>query len=294
MVWNLEGKWALITGAASGIGRETSLLLAGEGCNLVLVDIDKEGLALIEKEVIEKGVRAFSHVTDITKADEVENLAQEVRSKVGGIDILVNNAGIGYSADLRHTPEEDWRKLFEINFFAQVRMTNAFLPMLIARKGQIVNMSTGQVFYPVPTWGAYAASKAAFATYSECLSWELSCFGIRVTTVFPGLINTHFYNGVRAKNFPQRFVLWYIRALGSTPDKMAKKIVRGIKRRKRRVIQSWVNWVTYLGRRPGGVLYDVVGEAFAWSLCDRRVSSRERSDKGAEKPGCEAGLQEGF
>lgn len=270
MAQELTGKWVLITGAASGIGRETSLLLADEGCNLVLVDRDEKGLKTTEEEAKSRGSQVFSMNIDITDSAKILSLANEVREHCGYIDILVNNAGVGHSADLRHTTEEDWRRLFEINFFAQVKMTNSFLPMLIERRGQIVNISTGQVFYPVPTWGAYAASKAALATYSECLSWELSCFGIKVTTVFPGLIKSHFYNGVRPANFPQRFVLAYIHALGSTPRKMAKKIVKAIKRRKRRVIQSWPNWVTYLGRRPLGNLYDLVGEAFAWTLCDRR------------------------
>ncbi|MDD5749145.1 MAG: SDR family NAD(P)-dependent oxidoreductase [Actinomycetota bacterium] len=270
MVWKLEGKWALLTGAASGMGRETSLLLAGEGCNLVLVDKDTEGLKKVEEEVREKGVESFSVSADITSSSDIQSLVKEARRRTGGIDILVNTAGIGQSADLRHTTEEEWRRLFEINFFSQIKMTNSFLPMLIESKGQIVNFSSGQAFFPVPTWGAYAASKAAFATYSECLSWELSVFGIRVTTVFPGLVKTHFYDKIKPANFPQKFVLWYIHALGSNPQRVAKKIVRGIKHRKRRVVQSWYNWLTYLGRRPGGVLYDLVGEGFSLALCDRQ------------------------
>lgn len=260
----------MLTGAASGIGKETCLLLAGEGCNMVLVDIDEVGLHTLEEQIKGMGVDTFSKVVDVTDKAQVLALADDVHQRIGAVDILVNNAGIGHSCDLRHTTDEDWHRLININFFGPLYMTNAFLPSLIKRGGgQIVNMSTGQVFFPVPTWGAYAASKAALATYSECLTWELAPFKIKVTTVYPGLISTPFYKGVAAKTLPQKLVLWYINSLGSTPQKMAKKIVSGVKRRKRRVIQSWINWFTYLGRRPGGVAYDIGGEGFAMALCDR-------------------------
>ena len=275
MAQDLNGKWVLLTGAASGIGRETCLLLAREGCNFVLADINEAGLASVADELKSLGSKVYYWVVDVTKKEQIRTLAWEVQEKVGTIDILVNNAGIGYSKDLRHTTDEEWHQLIDINFFGPVYMTDAFLPSMIKRGGgQIVNMSTGQVFFPVPTWGAYAASKAALATWSECLTWELAFFKIRVTTVYPGLISTPFYSGVRANNFGQKVVLWYINALGSSPQRMAMKIVRGIKRRRRRVIQSWINWFTYLGKRSAAPLYDIGGEGFALSLCDRRKESR--------------------
>lgn len=271
MAQDLRGKWVVLTGAASGIGRETCLLLAREGCNLVAVDIDELGLRALAEKLEALGSEVILKVVDITDKAQVQALASDVREQIGDIDVLVNNAGIGHSRDLRHMTEEEWLRLMNINFFGVLNMTNAFLPGMIARGGgQIVNMSTGQVFYPVPTWGAYAASKAALAVYSECLTWELALFKIRVTTVYPGLISTPFYSGVRADNISQKLVLWYINALGSSPEKMAAKIVSGIKRRKRRVIQSWINWFSYFAKRPGGVFSDMMGEAFAWSLCDRR------------------------
>jgi short-subunit dehydrogenase len=147
--------------------------------------------------------------------------------------------------------------------------------MIMKGGGQIVNLSTGQVFFPVPTWGAYAASKAALATYSECLTWEVSMFNIKVTTVFPGLISTPFYKDVHASTVPQKLVLWYINALGSTPQVMARRIVKGIKRRKRRVIQSFINWMDYLVKRTAPLAFDIGGDIFARALCDRRKEMRE-------------------
>lgn len=275
MIQDLTGKWVLLTGAASGIGRETCLLLAHEGCNFVLVDIDEAGLKKLEDQLKSMGSRVMAHVVDVTDREQVEKLAEDVHAEIGTLDILVNNAGIGHSCDLRHTTYDDWHRLMDINFFGPLNMVNAFLPAMIHRGGgQIVNLSTGQVFFPVPTWGAYAASKAALATYSECLTWELGVFNIRVTTVYPGLISTPFYAGVRAGNIGQRLVLWYINALGSTPQKMAIKIVKGIRRRRRRVIQSWINWMTYLGKRHLSHAFDLGGDVFAFTLCDRRKEPR--------------------
>lgn len=270
MVKDISGKWVLLTGAASGIGRETCILLAREGCNIIPVDIDKDRLLSFAQELESLGVKVIPKVADVTDKEQISNLASEVNREVGTIDILVNNAGIGYSCDLRKTPDEVWERLIKINFFSAIYMTNAFLPGMLERKaGQIVNISTGQVFFPVPTWGAYAATKAALSTYSECLTWELAPLGIKVTTVFPGLIRTPFYSSIQAKTLPQRVVLWYINSLGSSAEKMAAKIVKGIKRRKRRVIQSWINWFTYLGRRLGGAVYDLGGEGFALALCEK-------------------------
>jgi NAD(P)-dependent dehydrogenase (short-subunit alcohol dehydrogenase family) len=175
MVQDLHGKWVLLSGAASGIGKETCLLLANEGANFVIIDIDEDGLRVTADQLESLGSKVIWKVVDVTKKEQIQELAAEVTGKIGTVDVLVNNAGIGHNQDLRHTSDDTWKRLMAINFFAVLDMVNAFLPSMIAKGGgQIVNMSTGQVFFPVPTWGAYAASKAALATYSECLTWELA------------------------------------------------------------------------------------------------------------------------
>jgi len=275
MVQDLHGKWVLVTGAASGIGKEDCLHLAHEGCNFVTVDIDAAGLEALEKELKALGSEVLSKVVDVTDKAQVDAMASEVLEKIGTLDVLVNNAGIGYNNDLRLTSFEDWNRLMNINFMGVLYVTHAFLEDMIKKGGgQIVNMSTGQVFFPVPTWGAYAASKAALATWSECLTWELSMFGIRVTTVYPGLISTPFYKDVHAGTVPQKIVLWYINSLGGTPQLMARKIVKGIKHRKRRVIESWINWMTYLLKRPAPLSFDIGGDVAARALCERRKEAR--------------------
>ena len=269
MVQDLGGKWVLLTGAAGGIGKETCLLLAREGCNFVLADIDEGGLERLAAELRSLGSGVLYKKTDVTDKGQIVALAEDVKERIGSIDILVNNAGIGCSAALKDTSDDTWERLLNINFFSAIHMVKAFLPDMIEKGvGQIVNISTGQVFYPVPTWGAYAAGKAALATYSECLTWELKPLGISVTTVFPGLVSTPFYDAVEARNFGQKFVLWWIRSLGSSPEKTAAKIVEGIKKRKRRVIQSWINWLAYYFRRPAHPPFELAGEMLARALCE--------------------------
>jgi short-subunit dehydrogenase len=95
-----------------------------------------------------------------------------------------------------------------------------------------------------------------------------------VTTVYPGLISTPFYKDVHASTVPQKVVLWYINSLGGTPQLMARKIVKGIKRRKRRVIESYINWMTYLLKRPAPLSFDIGGDIFARALCERRKADR--------------------
>jgi len=97
MVQDLHGKLVLLSGAASGIGKETCLLLAKEGCNFVVIDIDEEGLKAIADQLETMGSKVMWKVVDVTKREQIQELAAEVQSKLGTLDILCNNAGIGHN-----------------------------------------------------------------------------------------------------------------------------------------------------------------------------------------------------
>lgn len=270
MTQDLRGKWALVTGAASGIGRELCLALAHEGCNLALVDLNQGGMEQLAAELESLGAETFCRQTDVTDTGQIQSLVNSVREKIGGIDILVNGVGIAFSANLMDTSPDQWERVMKINFHSAVNTTNAFLPDLMKRSGHVVNISTGQAFFPVPTWGAYAASKAALASYSECLTWELKQYHVAVTTVFPGVVNTPFYSEVAAKTPGQKVLIWGIRTFGAKPEKVASLVVRGIKKKKRRVIHSLINWTPYLGRRPLPHIFELTGEVMARVFCEKR------------------------
>lgn len=272
MTRNLAGKWALVTGAASGIGRELCLALAREGCNLVLADLNLAGMESLAAELELLGAGTFCRQTDVTDAVQIQSLVDIVRDKTGGVDILINGVGIALSANLMDTSPEQWDYIMRINFYSAVDTTRAFLPDLMKKSGHVVNISTGQAFFPVPTWGAYAASKAALASYSECLTWEMKRYHVMVTTVFPGVVNTPFYSEVAPGTPGQRILIWGIRAFGAKPEKVASLIVRGIKKNKKRVIHSLINWAPYLGRRPLPHIFELTGEIMARVFCEKSES----------------------
>ena len=263
---DLKGKWVLVTGAASGIGRELCLILSKEGCNLILADINEDGARNLASEIEVIGVDVHFKKTDVADIEQINALKEFVSEKAGSLDVLVNCAGVGRSSALLDTTAAQWESIMRINFHSAVNMTEAFVPSLKKTGGQIVNISSGLVFFPAPTWGVYATTKSALASFSECLSWELKGLGIAVTTVFPGVINTPFYSELKAETAPEKLVVWLINKFGTEPEKIAWLIAQGIKKRKRRVMHSWINRTTYLGRRLLPCAFDLLGEAIAGAL----------------------------
>jgi NADP-dependent 3-hydroxy acid dehydrogenase YdfG len=168
---DITGKWALVTGAGSGMGRTTSLELARAGANLILVDICGEAVGSVAKEAEALGAEVHTYCSDLTDWDQVKGMADTINARWGAVDILINNAGIAHMSYLVDTTFEDWKKLWDINVWTVIYMVRAFAPAMMKKKsGQIVNVSSGQAFFPVPTWGAYAVSKFAVDGYSEALS----------------------------------------------------------------------------------------------------------------------------
>ncbi|MFH2100268.1 MAG: SDR family oxidoreductase, partial [Pseudomonadota bacterium] len=196
---DMKGKRVLITGAAHGIGRSLCDQFAKEGCILVMTDITAEALEKAADELRTGGIKVHSFVVDVSKQTQVEKLAADVVKELGGLDILINNAGIGHNGEIVETPLATWKKLMDVNFWGPLYHIYAFLPHMIRQgSGQIVNVSSGQAFFRLPTWGPYAIIKLALGAFSELLRIELRKFGIQVTTVYPYMVNTGFYKDVEA------------------------------------------------------------------------------------------------
>jgi NAD(P)-dependent dehydrogenase (short-subunit alcohol dehydrogenase family) len=187
----------LITGGAGGIGLAAAKRFAKDGWRILLSDLDSDRLATASRELRALDASVETWVVDVTDRDAVEACAAEVLSRHGHLDVLINNAGIGHHGEIADTPLETWKLLIDVNLWGPLHHIYAFLPSMKARgAGQIVNVSSGQAFIKMPTWGAYAAIKAALGVASEVLHWELRKHGIQVTTVFPGMVNTGFYSDV--------------------------------------------------------------------------------------------------
>lgn len=182
----------VVTGAGSGIGRETALAFANRGAAVVVADLNaiaaEETVGLVRK----LGVDAHSYVVDVADVTAMEDFAKRVIAEHGVPDIVVNNAGIGIAGNFLDTTAADWQRIVDINLLGVVHGCRLFGQAMTQRRegGHIVNVASAAAFTPSRSLGAYAATKAAVLMLSECLRAELDGAGIGVSAICPGIINT--------------------------------------------------------------------------------------------------------
>ena len=229
----LKGKRVLITGAAGGIGRCLAGDFAKAGSELILTDVNESALMDAAHEMRGMGVTVHTRVVDIADREQVEALAQWVENDLGGLDILINNAGIGHSGEIVETSLDTWKRLMDVNFWGALNHVYAFLPAMMTRKsGHIVTVSSGQAFFRLPTWGPYATIKLALGAFSEILRYEVRKFGIKVTTVYPFMVNTPFYSDIEGETWSQKLSMKLVPYYSMSPERVARIIFKAIKKRK--------------------------------------------------------------
>jgi short-subunit dehydrogenase len=238
----LEGRTAVITGAAGGIGRAMAVSLAQRGCNLALADIDEAGLAGTAELVRGNGINVSRHRLDVSDRAAVAAFPDIVADEHCGVDVLINNAGVAVGGMFEQVADEDFEWLFEINFWGVVRMTRAFLPLLRASEDAcVVNLSSVYGIIAPPEQVAYAASKFAVRGFSEALRHELEGSGIGVSVVHPGGVATSIAEkaripaGVSEEEIARRHAK-YRKLLRLPPEIAGETIVRGIERRQPRIL----------------------------------------------------------
>ncbi|MFH1149827.1 MAG: SDR family oxidoreductase [Actinomycetota bacterium] len=261
----IAGKWALVTGAGSGMGRTTSLALAREGANLVLVDICGEALGNVAREAETLGVEVDTFCVDLTKWEQVKGMADTIHARRGAIDILINNAGIAHMSCMVDAPISDWEQLMGVNVWSVIYMCKAFAPEMMKRKsGHIVNISSGQAFFAVPTWGPYATTKFAVDGYSEALRYELYWHGIGVTCVYPGIVRTPFYDQITG-GWLVKVGMKILMATAAKPESITKLTIKSIKRNKKMAIPLVV-WPIYALKPICPWPFEMAGRLVAWAL----------------------------
>ena len=188
---NLEGKVAIVTGAARGIGRAIAHTLSKEGANVVIDDIDLEAAKLVEEQAKALGVQAIAIRADVTEIDEVRQMVKETLDKFGRIDILVNNAGTSAVGTTLETVAEDWHRVIDTNVTGTFMMCRLALPHIIeAGGGSIVNISSVSGIRGNRERAAYNASKGAVCNLTKNLEVDFGAKGVRVNAVLPGLVET--------------------------------------------------------------------------------------------------------
>ena len=201
----LERHIAVVTGAASGIGRAIASGFAREGAQVVLLDINEKAAEQAAAEIRDAGGEAVSFKLDVTLREDCVAVARRVGEQVGKVSILVNNAGINRRnpfAGEASAVIKDWEDIMAINLNGVFNVTHAFLAALRATKGRIVNIASIQSFLHVrtPNSAAYTTSKHGVLGFTRALAAELGKDGVRVNAIGPGLIETPLNAAVRANN----------------------------------------------------------------------------------------------
>ncbi len=186
-----DGKIAVVTGASSGIGRRLALDLAERGATVVGVARRKELLAEVEKLLQSSTPASSTRVCDVGDTDSYEHVLGQIEERHGRIDVLINDAGIEQLTPVEQGLSPAFRQIFAVNVFGLIAGTLAVIPGMVARRsGIVVNVSSDSARAPEPGHGAYAASKAAVAAFTEAVAHEVANRGVHVHVLYPAWVPT--------------------------------------------------------------------------------------------------------
>jgi short-subunit dehydrogenase len=254
---DFEGKTVLITGAASGIGRETAFCFAEAGANLELVDIDASGLERTALLCSKLGARVFTHVVDVTSAQAMEQLAHRVHERVAAVDVLINNAGVGVAGSFVGTDLSTWDWAMSVNVKGVVHGCHYFVPKMVARGqgGHVVNVASAAGLAAPKLMPVYATTKFAVVGLSESLRAELRAHDIGVTTLCPGIVNTPITRNTRLsgnlavdKTFNARAAAFYHKR-NYGPERVAAAVLTAVRKRRGVTPVTPEAWLLYFGKR---------------------------------------------
>lgn len=191
---NLQGKVAVITGGASGIGKAVAAAAVAEGMRVVIADIEEGALKAAADELAVGGAEVLAVVTDVADAASVRELRDRSLDRFGAVHLVHNNAGVGLGGPIWQIPEEDWRWILGVNLWGVVHGISTFLPLLIDQgEGHVVNTASIAGLTSAPFLGPYNATKQAVVAISETLYKDLQAAGVTgigVSVLCPGFVQT--------------------------------------------------------------------------------------------------------
>lgn len=222
-VKDLSGRVALVTGASSGIGLETALLLAREGARVAVAARRMDRLERLAARIESEGGQAFAVQCDLAERDQVEAAADAVAAHWGPVDVLINNAGFGNPTPVVNESMDTIERMTRVNYLGAVCLTKAVLgPMIERGAGSIVMVSSVLGSVVLPSMSPYCATKFALNAFSEGLASELRGTGVSVSLVCPGAIRTEFFEQDA----------WSGKAVGgkpTPPSRVARDILRAVR-----------------------------------------------------------------
>jgi uncharacterized protein len=241
---DVNNKWALVTGASSGIGRALAHAFAAKGYNLFVTARNEPALRQVASDCAEKfKVATEVYAADLSDPQAVDALVTALSPQEHAFEILVNNAGLGVQGAFRNTELNTELSMVHVQLDAMLKLTKALLPgMVVRRNGRILNVASVYSFAPVAFQAVYAASKAFMLSFSAALSEELKGSGVTVTVLCPGLTQTEFRTraGIPEKN----------KTAGATPEHIAQIAARQTLKGKLVVVPGLPNHLfAFLARR---------------------------------------------
>lgn len=197
---DLRGRVAVVTGAAKGIGRATALELAALGAKVAACDTDHSALEVTMAECRERGAQVLGAQADVGNLNDIQRFAEQVERELGPTFCLVNNAGVGVAGGFFDTEPADWEWLLRVNLWGVIHSVRAFGPLLRQRReGRIVNVASASGYCNLPSLSAYGTTKYALVGLSEALRAELLPFGVTVSVVCPGLVQSSILETARIR-----------------------------------------------------------------------------------------------
>jgi len=269
----IRGKKALITGAASGIGRAIAIALADQGADLYLVDIDEAGLGLTAREVASRGVEVVTAVCDLREPVQISAAVRALLSRWDHLNILINNAGVLFYGPTHRMTDEQWNRVMSVNLAAPIQLARELLPALLSSQdAHLVNICSIFGLVSSRNIAAYQTSKYGLIGFTEALRTEYGGRTFGVTAVCPGFVSTPMMERVvtgepivngRSGRPPTSPPAWIV----TSPDKVAAKTIAAMRKNRGLVIVTpaarllwWlkrlspgaVDWVSREGWRSKG------------------------------------------
>lgn len=255
----IRNKATLITGAASGIGREIAVRMGHEGARLAILDRDESGLNQLSKQLNKKGITNFPILCDLANQDSISEIKPIVDRNLGRLEILVNNAGIGLHGPTHELTNGERNQILQINLNAPIQLFQLFIHELLnAHEGHVVNVASFLGLLPQEQTTAYSVTKYGLVGFTESLRAEYSRWGLGVTLICPGFVQTPLLENLPTVSKNGQALKKPSKWMVTTPEKIAKQTVNAMKRNRRLVVATPLAKFLYHAKRIAPGAFDFV------------------------------------